>query len=46
MYIDLQWVCEVFCYSDGTFRIVSGVPDPMLRRSGLRVLEVSFFYCF
>ena len=42
MYVDLQWICEVHCYSDGTYRILSGAPDPLFVRSGLRVMEVIF----
>jgi hypothetical protein len=42
MYVDLQWICEVHCNADGTYRIISGTPDPMLERSGLRVMEVFF----
>ncbi len=32
-------MCEVRCYADGTFRIISGNPDPVYARSGLRVFE-------
>ena len=46
MYVDLQWICEVHCYSDGTYRILSGAPDPLFVRSGLRVMEVAFYPIF